>query len=190
MSYESEPVPETLGDEDARLPRRRRPFIGGARRVRSTRLGWWCVLAVVLVAGAAVVVADGRTRSRESVEVADCQQQLRLATDFAEQRLGLLADYLEPTVAADGQVERLHLADLMSAQAAEVLPQVQQADRYCRCVIPKPWHFSLVEQQATSRAYSAALVTLVQTVAAQGRAPFRADATMLRLRATIGIDGG
>ncbi len=148
------------------------------------------MLAVVLVAGAAVVVADGHTRSRENVEVASCQQQLRFATEFAEQRLGLVANYLEPTVAADGRVQRLHLADLMSARAANVLPQVQQADRYCRRVIPESWHFSLVERQAASRAYSAALVTLVQTIAAQGRASFRDDATMRRLRDTIGVDGG
>jgi len=48
----------------------------------------------------------------------------------------------------------------------------------------------LVERQSASAAYSAALVTLVQTVAAQGRVPFRANATMQRLREEVGIGGG
>jgi hypothetical protein len=48
----------------------------------------------------------------------------------------------------------------------------------------------LVDRQSAAAAYSAALVTLVQTVAAQGRIPFRDDATLQRLRDEVGIGGG
>ena len=89
-----------------------------------------------------------------------------------------------------GRVQQLHLADLMAARAGRVLPRVQAADRSCRRVDVRPWHFSLVARQSASAAYSAALVTLVQTLAAQGRLPFRADATMQRLRDAVGVDGG
>jgi hypothetical protein len=78
----------------------------------------------------------------------------------------------------------------MSARAGKVLPRIQEADRFCRGVSVRPWHFSLVERQSASAAYSAALVTLVQTVAAQGRVPFGANATMQRLREEVGIGGG
>jgi hypothetical protein len=145
---------------------------------------------VLLVAGSAVVVVDGRARDREGAAVAGCEQRLRVATGLAEGRLGLVSNYLEPTIATNGRVQQLHLADLMSARAGKVLPRIQEADRFCRGVSVRPWHFSLVERQSASAAYSAALVTLVQTVAAQGRVPFRANATMQRLREEVGIGGG
>jgi hypothetical protein len=67
---------------------------------------------------------------------------------------------------------------------------VQRADRFCRNVTVRPWHFSLVTRQSTSTAYAAALVTLVETVAAQGHVPFRADPTLQSLRDQLGVDGG
>ena len=93
-------------------------------------------------------------------------------------------------VAPSGRVQRIHLADLMSARAYRVLPRVQHADHVCRRVSVRPWHFSLVERQSSATAYSAALLTLVQTVAAQGRVAFSDDATLQRLRHAVGIDGG
>jgi hypothetical protein len=187
---ESELPPEILGDEPVRLPRERdsRPVVPRRAPLRHAR--WWAGLAVLLVAGSVVVAVDGRSRAHEGDAVAGCEQQLRVATGYAEGRLGLVANYLEPTIATNGRVQQLHLADLMSARANKVLPRVQEADRYCRGVSVRPWHFSLVERQSASTAYSAALVTLVQTVAAQGRVPFRANATMQRLREEVGIGGG
>jgi len=72
---------------------------------------------VLLVAGSAVVVVDGRARDREGAAVAGCEQRLRVATGLAEGRLGLVSNYLEPTIATNGRVQQLHLADLMSVRA-------------------------------------------------------------------------
>jgi hypothetical protein len=144
----------------------------------------------MLVVGAVAVTVDARTRSREAGQVAGCESRLRVATGFVERRLGLVNNYLEPTLGSAGRVQELHLADLMSARAHWVLPRVERADRFCRTVSVRPWHFSLASRQSASTAYSAALVTLVQLVAAQGHVPFRPDATLLRLRHQVGIDGG
>ena len=102
----------------------------------------------------------------------------------------MLISTAKPTISTHGRVELLPLADLMAARANKVLPRVQKADRFCRGVSVRPWHCSLVERQGASTAYSAALVTFVQTVAAQGHVPFRANATMQRLREEVGIGGG
>jgi hypothetical protein len=185
-----DPESELLGDEPVSLPRQRSPRAVATGRARTRGRRWWWVLSLVLVAGVAVVVVDGRSRVHEDAAVTRCEERLRVATGYAERRLGLIANYLEPTVNSRGRVQRLHLADLMSARAGNVLHRVQAADLMCRRVAVRPWHFSLVERQGASTAYSAALVTLVQTVAAQGRVPFREDATMQRLRDAVGIDGG
>ena len=193
MDARSGPVaePEILGDEPVRLPRVREAA-GDLRRGTGTvrHPGWWCVLAVVLVLGGLVAVVDGHLRDRDRASVAGCEKQLHLATWYAERRLGLVSNYLEPTVAPSGRVQRIHLADLMSARAYRVLPRVQHADHVCHQVSVRPWHFSLVERQSSATAYSAALLTLVQTVAAQGRVAFSDDATLQRLRHAVGIDGG
>jgi hypothetical protein len=144
-------------------------------------------LLVVAVTGLAVV--DGVARTQEAAAVSRCQERLQLATGYAEQRLGLVTNYLAPTLSTNGRVQQLHLADLMSARASAVLPRVQSADRYCHSVRVRPWHFALVQRQGDATAYSAALVTLVQTIAAQGHTPFRADATLQRLRDAVGVGG-
>lgn len=183
------PESELLDDHPVRLPREHEPREVGRRGHRGGAR-WWCLLSLVLAVGLALVVVDGRSRAHEGAAVARCEQGLRLATWHAERRLGLVANYLEPTVNNRGRVQEIHLADLMSARAGRALPRVQAADRTCRRVSVQPWHFALVQRQSTATAYSAALVTLVQTVAAQGRLPFRSDTTMQRLREAIGVDGG
>jgi hypothetical protein len=185
--------PELLVDEPVRLPREDDARAEPPARIRGGhgRHGrWWLVLVLVLVVGAGAATVDARTRSHETSRVASCETRLRLATGYVERRLGLVNNYLEPSLTAAGQVQELHLADLMSTRAHWVLPRVQRADRFCRTVIVRPWHFSLASRQSASTAYSAALVTLVQLVAAQGHVPFRPDATLLRLRHQVGIDGG
>lgn len=147
------------------------------------------LLALALVAGA-VVVADSRSRAREDRVVSGCERHLNVATGYTERSLGLVTNYLRPTLKPSGRVQQLHLADLMSAHARRVLPRVQRADRFCRAVSVHPWHFSLVARQSAATAYSAALVTLVQLVAAQGKAPFRDEATLQRLREAVGVYGG
>ena len=182
---------ELLGDEPVRLPRQHEPAVDP--RPVTARLrhpGWWVALSVVLLVGIGAAVVDGTMRSREATRVERCEHQLRVATGYTERRLGLVANYLEPTLTPSGRVQELHLADLMSTRAGRVLPRVQRADRFCDTVAVSPWHFSLVQRQSASTAYSAALVAVVQTVAAQGRVPFPDDATLQRLREKVGIDGG
>jgi hypothetical protein len=182
---------ELLDDEPVRLPRLREAA-GDLRRGTPIpqRRGWWLALAVVLLVGSVLVVVDGTMRSREGAAVSRCENQLRFATGYAERRLGLIANYLEPTLTPSGRVQELHLADLMSARAGRVLPLVQRADRVCQQVSVSPWHFGLVHRLGAATAYSAGLVTVVQMVAAQGRVPITDDATLQRLRDEVGIEGG
>jgi hypothetical protein len=180
---------ELLDDAPVRLPRLREAA-GDLRRgtPMPRHRGWWLALIVVLLVGSALVVVDGTMRSREGAAVSRCESQLRFATGYAERRLGLIANYLAPTLAPSGRVQELHLADLMSARASRVLPRVQRADRACRQVSVSPWHFGLVERLSAATAYSAGLVTVVQTVAAQGRVPINDDTILQRLRDEVGID--
>lgn len=181
---------EVLGDERVRLPRLREPEEGRRHRVWTLKHRvWWTALSLVLVAGAACVAVDAGVRSHEGAAVSRCEDQLRLATGYAERRLGLVTDYLQPVLTPSGRVQQLHLADLMAARAGQVLPRVQRADRICSGVSVSPWHFSLVQRQSAAAAYSAALLAVVQTVAAQGRIPFRDDATLQRLGDELGIGG-
>lgn len=143
---------------------------------------------LALVAGSVGWYADASTRSREAAAVGACETQLRRASDVADYWMGLTTNYVLPT-AADGAV-RSHLADLMAPRARRVLPAVQRADRACQRVSVRPWHFSLVERQHAATAYSGALVTLLQIVAAQGRRAFHDDATLLQLRNAAGLLGG
>jgi hypothetical protein len=186
-----DPESELLGDDPVRLLREPDPPPGASPRRRSGHLRWWWVFALVLVVGGgAIALVDSRAREREGVAVAGCERHLQVATGYAERTLGLVSNYLQPTLTTGGRVQQLHLADLMSQRAGTVLPRVQRADRICRAVAVRPWHFSLVARHGDATAYSAALVTLIQIVAAQGRAPFRDDATLQRLRAAVGIGGG
>jgi hypothetical protein len=182
---------ELLDDEPVRLPRLREAAEDLRRGTPMPRhRGWWLTLVLVLLAGSALVVVDAGMRSREGAAVSRCEDQLRFATGYAEKRLGLIANYLEPTLTPSGRVQELHLADLMSARAGRVLPRVQRADRACRRVSVSPWHFGLVARLGAATAYSAGLVTMVQMVAAQGRVPISDDTTLQRLRREVGIDGG
>lgn len=182
---------ELLTDDPVRLPRLREAAEDLRRGTPPLRhRGWWISLALVVLVGGVAFVVDAQVRSREEAQVARCENRLRIATGYAERRLGLIANYLEPTLSAGGRVENLHLADLMSARATRALPRVQRADRVCDGVSVSPWHFSLVKRQAAATAYSAALLAIVQTVAAQGTIPFSDDASLQRLRNRVGIDGG
>jgi hypothetical protein len=165
--------------------------VEGGVRVRPSRpgLGWAAaVLALVVVAAGAAAYVDHRARNREADAVTRCERSLRVASALSERRLGLLANYVQPALRTEDGVQQLHLADLMAQRAGRVLAGAQRADRACRVVSVRPWHFSLVARRDAARAYSGALVTLLQTVAAQGRRPFHDDATLLRLRVGAGAD--
>jgi len=163
---------------------------GGPPRPSSRRRLRWlsALVAVVVVAAGTATYADQRDRAREAAAVGACEHRLRLASALSERRMGLLANYVQPALRTTAGVQELHLADLMARRAGRALPLVQRADRVCRAVAVHPWHFSLVARRDASRAYSGALVTLLQTLAAQGRRPFHDDATLLRLRVGAGAD--
>jgi len=187
-----DPESELLGDESVRLPREKEHDPRGASSRpasgRRRRRGWWALLLLALVATSIVWYADASARSRESDAVRACETELRRASDQADYRMGLTTNYVRP-VAVDGTFSA-HLADLMAPKARQALPAVERADRDCKQVSVRPWHFSLVTRQHAATAYSGALVTLLQIVAAQGRHAFHGNATLQRLRDAAGLDGG
>jgi hypothetical protein len=185
-----DPEPELLGDEPVRLPRekeheshRAEPRSPAGRRRRRV---WWTVVVLALIAGSFTWYADASARSREADAMRACETQLRRASDHADYRMGLTTNYVRPAAAG----VRIHIADLMAPRARRALPDVQRADRVCKRVLVRPWHFGLIARQHAATAYSGALVTLLQIVAAQGRRTFHDDATLQRLRNAAGLSGG
>jgi len=160
----------------------------GTSRGSRARLVWTAVLLVGLVVVGTAWSVDARERARETTAVSACEQDLRQASWLSERRMGLLAHYVQPALRTTHGVQQLHLADLMAHRASAVLPAVQAADRSCRSLSVRPWHFALTARSDAARAYSGALVTLLQTVAAQGSASFHDDAVLLRLRTAAGVD--
>ncbi|HEX3221443.1 MAG TPA: hypothetical protein VHR35_02655 [Nocardioides sp.] len=152
------------------------------------RRAWMVVLVLAVVCGVAWY-ADQRIRTREDAALAACERSLGVASAHADIRLGAVAHMLRPPMAGATGAQALHLADLMASPARRVLPEAQRADRVCQDVSLKPWHFSLVARRNAATAYSGVLVTLLQTVAAQGRAFFSDDATLQHLRTAAGLDG-
>lgn len=181
-----DPQPELLSEEPVRLPRTQAAYdeqpdarAGGHHRRA------WTLAAVVVVAGASLVVVDGAERSSEVAAVESCERQLQDASDHADYRMGLTTNYVRSV--AQGH-DRTHVADLMAPRARQVLPQVERARRTCAAVSVQPWHVGLAHRQQAAAAYAGALVTLLQTVASQGRGAFAGDPTLLDLRAAAGID--
>jgi hypothetical protein len=155
---------------------------------RSSRLWLSAMLVLTLAVIALGWHADKRARTHESAAVARCERQLRTASALSEGRLGILTHYVQPALRTTHGVQDLHLADLMAARASRVLLGAQRADRACRTVSVQPWHVSLVDRRNAAVAYSGALVTLLQTVAAQGPTHFRDDSLLGRLRTEAGAD--
>jgi hypothetical protein len=150
---------------------------------------WLSSLVVIaLVAVGLGWYTDQRVLTHESAAVAGCEQRLRDASALSEGRLGLLTNYVEPARRTTHGAQDLHLADLMAERARQVLAGAQRADRACRTVSVRPWHFSLVGRRDAALAYSGALVTLLQIVAAQGPTHFRDDSILGRLRTEAGAD--
>jgi hypothetical protein len=144
---------------------------------------------LAVVALLAVGYADQRVRDRESAQVGSCERLLARASAHADVRMGAVPAMLRPATTTDTGVQQLHLADLMASPARRSLPLAQRAHQACQGVSVRPWHFSLVSRRAAATAYSGALVTLLQTVAAQGRASFHDDSTLQRLRSAAGVQG-
>ena len=98
-----------------------------------------------------------------------------------------MSDSLQPAriLVVDDNEDVLQAARLLLKQE---LPQVERARRTCAAVSVQPWHVGLAHRQQAAAAYAGALVTLLQTVASQGRGAFAGDPTLLDLRAAAGID--
>jgi len=184
------PLPELLGNEPVR--RRSEPEPEWAvvheprKPSRAPRWLWW-VVATTLLVGSVAWYADHRVRADETAAVARCEHRLSEAAAMSELRMGAMVDYLRPSMVSTHGSLQLHLADLMSGPARRVLPGVQRADQACGRVRIEPWHFSLVARRNAATAYSGALLTLLQTVASQGRAYFHHDPTLVRLREAAGL---
>ncbi len=174
--HEPDPEPEWLTVREPREPWHPPRWLAG-------------VLAAAVLLGGIAWYVDHRVRTHEAAGLARCERRLDDASTLAELRMGAMVSYLQPALSSTHGVQQLHLADLMARPARRVLPDVQHANRICRNVSVQPWHFSLAARRAATTAYSGALVTLLQTVAAQGRAYFHDDATLVRLRHAAGIDG-
>jgi putative copper export protein len=182
-----DPESEVLSEAPVRLQRASEP---AEPRLRTSRSGWWWLVALVLVVACAVAVVDSHSRDRESAAMGRCERALQLATWYTQGSLGLLTNYLRPAPVSGGRVQQLHLADLMSERAGSALPRVQRAARTCQAVEVHRWHFSIVERKSAAASYSAALVTLVQLVAAQGHVTFRDDQMLQQLGDAVGVNAG
>jgi hypothetical protein len=152
------------------------------------------VVATLLVALVATAgwYLDRQDQAREARALEGCRRQLHNAVVFADLRLMAMADYLAPTLSATSGARHAQLADLMGRPARSVLRDVERADRVCREVSIRPWHFSLAARHHAATAYSGALAERVRGVAEQGRSYYRETTSLQRLRdaADIHILGG
>ncbi len=187
------PLPELLGDERVRRPKGGRPEPEWIE-IHTPRDPWhpprwlWWALAVALVLGGTAWYADHRVRAHDEAALARCEHRLGEASALSELRMGAMVNYLRPSLLSMHGPRQLHLADLMSGPARRVLPGVERADRVCGDVSVKPWHFALVARRNAATTYSGALLTLLQTVASQGRAYFNQDPALVRLREAARLD--
>ncbi len=187
------PAPELLDDEPARRPRRRQERDPEAARVqqhvRPRRSRWvWCAVLLALVVGSMAWYGDHRARLGETAALQHCEGRLRTASVLADIRMGMMVNYVRPRAPHTDVSPHLHLADLMSSPARHQLPLVRRADRICRSVGVRPWHFSLTSRRNTAVAYAGALVTLLRAVATKGSTSFRHDPPFTELRAAAGLD--
>jgi hypothetical protein len=154
----------------------------------------WLVTAVVLVFLVATAgwYLDRQDRSREAQALEGCRRQLHNAVVFADLRLMAMANYLSPALSQVSAGRRGQLTEDMSVVARTVLSDVERADRACRAVSIRPWHFGLASQHRATTAYSGALAARVRGVADRGRTYYHDNTAIQRLRdaAGIGVIGG
>ena len=203
------PDPELLGDEPVRLGRRRRrdepdePDGYGVyveQEVLDTepepvwRPPRWLVVAVLLVAVLATAgwYVDRQDRAREASALDGCRRELQNTVAFSDVRLMAMADYIDPALSVTHGEKRGHIADLMAQPARRMLRDVERADRACRSVSIRPWHFSLASRHHATTAYSSAFAAKMRTIAGQGRTYYLGTRALQRLReaAAIPVLGG
>ena len=206
------PDPELLGDEPVPLGRRRRRDEPDERDENGAYAGFverevldtepepawrppgWLVVAVLLVAvvTAAGWYVDRQDRAREARALDGCRRELQTTVAFSDVRLMAMADYLDPALAVTKGEKRGHIADLMAQPARRMLRDVERADRACRAVSIRPWHFSLASRHHATTAYSSAFAAKMRTIADQGRTYYVDTSRLQRLReaAAIPVLGG
>jgi hypothetical protein len=204
------PDHEELSDKPVRLARRRardepseqdlRDGFCGREEVLDARPGlvWrpsrWLVVAAVVVVLVATTgwYVDRQDRTREMRALEGCRRQLHDAVVFADLRLMAMADYLAPALSMTSGTRRAQLTDDMGVAARSTLGDVEQADRRCRAVSIRPWHFALASQHRAETAYSGALAARMRSVADRGSSYYRGNTALQRLRdaADIHIVGG
>ena len=115
-----DPQPELLSEEPVRLPRTQAAYdeqpdarAGGHHRRA------WTLAAVVVVAGASLVVVEGAERSSEVAAVESCERQLQDASDHADYRMGLTTNYVRSV--AQGH-DREHDLDRPEHEDRRLLP--------------------------------------------------------------------
>ncbi len=188
------PDPELLGDEPVRLgrrPGRTEPDdeILEVEPLPAWRPPRWLVVAVLLVAvvGTAGWYVDRQERARETRALDACRSDLRSAVAYSDLRLTAMADYLDPALSVTTGAQHGRLADEMAQPARRVLRDVERADRVCRAVSVRPWHFDLVSRQRVTTEYSSALAARMHTIAERGRAYYRGGRELQHLRRAAAI---
>jgi hypothetical protein len=186
---------ELLGDEPVRRQRASDP--GPEDIEADPRESWrppWVLIAVVLAVLVGVLAwnADRRARAHESQDLATCQQALHNAVITSDLQMVSVAVNIRPTLASTTGRKHAATLALMAWPARRVLPDVVRADQGCRALSIRPWHRSLEARRDAAVAYSGALTAKLREVAADGRAYYRDDSALRRLRraADIGVFGG
>jgi hypothetical protein len=189
--------PELLGEEPVRLPRQGRTpdaEILDANPRDPWRPNRWVLTAVVLAVAVSTLAwyVDRQARARESEALTTCQKALHNAVISSDLQLMSIAANIAPVLASTKGRQHAAAAHVMSHPARQVLPEVLGADRLCRQVSVRPWHFALKTRRDAATAYSSALAARLRAVAADGRAFFQSDSALRRLRkaADIGVFGG
>lgn len=193
-----DPESELLDDTPVRLPRKdRERELLDVDRGELWRPPRWAVLVVLgvtvgLLAGGLAWYADGRARAHETAALAGCRDLLHDAVVSSDLEMMLVAGNIRPSLASTTGTKHAVVVSLMSVPARRLLPDVVRADRVCRSVSVRPWHFSLRSGRDAATAYSAALAAKLRQVAADGNAYYRDDRSLRRLRraADLGVYGG
>ncbi len=145
------------------------------------------LLVVVLVVLALAAVVDHRSKAAESRALETCRRSLHDAAVSSDLQMLAVATTSHgplspPTGSAQG------LAGLMSRSAEQLLPDVVAADRVCRRVSVRRWHFSLRSRRDATTAYSGALVAKLRAVAGDGRTSYVGDRRLRSLRGNADLE--
>jgi hypothetical protein len=186
---------ELLSDTPVRLPRTDREpehLDAEPRELRNPprRLLLSVVVGILVVALASF--ADVRARDHEAEALVTCRHELHNAVVSSDLELMAVAGSIRPTLASTTGARHATVAGVMSVPARHVLPDVLRADRLCRSVSIRPWHFSLKAERDAATSYSAALAAKLREVAADGSAYYGDVGPLRRLRRTadLGVFGG